>query len=502
MSAGGREMTHLMAKAIAGDTKDKLPAGSKLLDIGFGIGGAAFDFASSNTNVSVHGIDVNPVGLEMAQKALKEINEGLVDDGKPPLDVTFQLVGANEATFAEESFDVIYSRDVLLHLDAEAKQELFQKCIKWLKPGGTICIGDYCLGRNFAKGATPTKSTASFQEYLKTRGYHFWTPAEYGEQLESVGFESINPRDMAFWYCGICQTELDRVLDGGANRDELINSQGEDSVSGLQSTYQNKIQMTLRGDRSYVLLTATREPRFLKLRQEVCDTYTKLNKTGLVLSCDGNVSARADSEHYILTPTGVDIPDLTAHNMVLCDNNGKAVASEKYKPTSEVDLHTLIYQTRPDVGAIVHSHSIYACALACCRIPLPPAHYAVCELICDSSRCLPTKPEESRVNCGAYHTYGTWELATATVAALGKNYACLMANHGAIVVGENLEEALYFAERLERECEIYFKSVQLAKPISLTKEEIQSLHQRDMTYGQSPPAQELGSLSSQTSDDA
>ena len=88
------------------------------------------------------------------------------------------------------------------------------------------------------------------------------------------------------------------------------------------------------------------------------------------------------------------------------------------------------------------------------------------------------------VQCSTYHTYGTFELATATLAALGQNYACFLANHGAVVVGTDLADAMHKTERLERECEIYWRAKQLARPIPLTVEEIDSLAVRDQTYGQ------------------
>ena len=476
-------MTELMAEAANGIE------GKDMLDIGFGVGGAAMDFAKMGA-ASVHGIDVNPVGLEIANATLAKTNEERVAAGLTPLNCSFEVWSATEANLAPESLDVIYSRDTLLHLDAASKELLFQKCVGWLKPGGKLIIGDYCLGRNSNATGEPTEL---FEKYLQARGYHMWTPRDYGKVLEDAGFETVESKDMAYWYCTICQTELDRVLKEESNREKLLHDQGRDALAALEKTYNDKIRMTLRGDRSYVLAVATKEAKYLKLRQDVCDTYTKLNKTGFVLSCDGNVSARVPgTDNYILTPTGIDIPDLTPRNMVLCDSNGKPVPGEKFKPTSEVDLHTLIYQTRPDVGAIVHSHSIYACALACCRIPLPPAHYAVCELLHDCSKGLPG-PKESMVRCSTYHTYGTWELATATVQALGRNHACFMANHGAVIVGTSLEDAMYNSDRLERECEIYFRSLQLGqvgRPINLTGEEMVALATRDLTYGQSPAGEE------------
>lgn len=275
----------------------------------------------------------------------------------------------------------------------------------------------------------------------------------------------------------------------GPRRDNCLLEFGEAQVEKLEQTYWNKIQMTLRGDRSYILITGTKAAGNLsKMQTAVQKAYLKLYNKGWVMSCDGNLSARLSpgSTGFLVTPTGIDATEIEPSQVVVCDGNGKTAGA--IKPTSEVDLHTLIYQSRPDVGAIVHSHSIYACAIACCRIPLPPSHYAVCELLCDPARCPEKAATENAqaVQCSTYHTYGTFELATACLSALGDNYACFLANHGAVVVGETLEEAMYLTERLERECEIYWRARQLARPIPLTPEEVKSLALRDQTYGQNP----------------
>lgn len=262
---------------------------------------------------------------------------------------------------------------------------------------------------------------------------------------------------------------------------------GEEQVDKLEQTYLNKIQMTLRGDRSYVLITGVKAAGdLIKMQTAVQESYLKLYNKGWIMGCDGNLSARLapGSDEFLVTPTGIGPSEILPSQVVICDKNG--TTSGAIKPTSEVGLHTLIYQSRPDVGAIVHSHSIYACALACCRIPLPPSHYAVCELLCDPASCPEKANQEgaTAVQCSTYHTYGTFELAVATLAALGDNYACFMANHGSIVVGKDLEHAMHLQERLERECEIYFRAKQLARPIPLTPDEVKSLALRDQTYGQ------------------
>jgi len=476
MSAGGAAMTKMMIDAL------QAPKGCSMLDIGFGVGGAAFGFAEA-LDATVHGIDVGLQGYNMAKQELARRNEQRQAAGLAPLKITFVLNDCVQATFPAESFDVIYSRDTFVHLNEADKAKVFANCFKWLKPGGKLCIADYSLGRNSNADGAPTPA---FAVYLQARDYHMYTAGQYSQALEAAGFKSVDAQDMAHWYCVTCQTELDRVAQPGPGRDKALEEEGKEQVTKLEQTYINKIQMTLRGDRSYVLVTGVKPGKDSVLQKEVQEAYLKLYKKGWVMSCDGNISAREspDSPNFYVTPTGIDATSIEPSQIVFCNGNGKTEGS--VKPTSEVDLHSLIYQSRPDVGAIVHSHSIYACALACCRIPLPPAHYAVCELLCDPSRHKDRVADEggTAVQCSTYHTYGTFELATACLAALGQNNACFLANHGAVVVGKDLAEAMYRTERLERECEIYFRAKQLARPIPLTPEEVRSLAIRDQTYGQ------------------
>lgn len=185
-------MTELMAEAIK-----TTPQGASMLDIGFGIGGAAFDFAQS-LNATVHGIDLGEQGYEMAQQELARRNDERLACGQDPLKVTFALQDCREATFEAASFDVIYSRDTFVHLSAEEKAAVFAKCCTWLKPNGKLCIADYSLGRNSMETGEPTPD---FATYLQARDYHMYTAKQYSEAFETAGFGGIEAQDMAHWYC-------------------------------------------------------------------------------------------------------------------------------------------------------------------------------------------------------------------------------------------------------------------------------------------------------------
>lgn len=484
MSAGGLESTVEMARIL----EPILKRGSsvRILDVGCGIGGAVFYFASTY-GCKCDGKDVNSIGIEMAKKSAAQ----------QKLDhlVTFQVMDVLNATVESNSYDIIYSRDALLHIPHEHKPAMYKSFHDWLKPNGVLCVGDYCIGQRSAAKMNP-----DFQKYLDQRGYHLHSAQGWNDVLQEAGFEAdmIESQDRALWYCQTCQREVDNVgIPGSDGNTEFLKQFSQEKLDGLIGSYRDKITMTLRGDRSYVIVTAYKTKTHAKLRQEVCDAYKTMSKNSWIMSCDGNASARVDETTCMVTPSGVMVPDLDASKVVWVNiKSGKGLPDEDYKPTSEVALHTLIYQRRPDVGAIVHSHSIYACALSCSRIPLPPSHYAVCELLRDFDFSSPTggstaKPpitaEDAMVKCAPYYTYGTRKLAQVTAEALGKNHAVFMASHGAIVTGSNMEEALYNCERLERECEIYWRSVQLSSvgaPQSLTIQEIKNLQTADGSYGQ------------------
>jgi L-ribulose-5-phosphate 4-epimerase len=491
MSAGGHETSLETARLLA-PVLDSNPR-PVILDIGCGIGGSAFFFATEY-GATVHGVDINSIGIDLANK---ELQANPVAKGKcifQTIDVT-----SDDCHYDEGTFDVIHSRDVILHLDHKQKMKLFTKFQTWLKPGGMVIICDYCLGPKSA-----VKISDDFQKYMDTRGYHLLTPQDYKQAFVDSGFEAdfVNAQDQQLWYCQMARKEIDRVLLPGPNRDLFLEQKTQADLEKLAKVYDDKITMTLRGDRSYVMVTATKTPSNYSLRKEVVEAYKTVSKKNYIMSCDGNVSCRASADTFMITPSGVTIPDLTPDKVVLCNMDGKAVQGEKYKPSSESALHNCIYKERPDVGAIVHIHSIYACALACCRLPLPPAHYAVCELLQNVDFSNPAggttgKPislDDLTVKCAPYHTYGSKALAEATMKGLGKNHAVIMANHGAIVVGENMEMAMYNADRLERECEIYWRCLQMqmvGPPKPLTMSEIRDLKKADETYGQNHPDEDL-----------
>ncbi len=173
----------------------------------------------------------------------------------------------------------------------------------------------------------------------------------------------------------------------------------------------------------------------LKIKKEIVFTAKKLVDIGFNLGAEGNLSIRKNKNIYI-TPSGIDAYDLTIKQICILDQTGKL--KSKSKPSSETNLHLMLYENRKDINAIVHTHSTWASILSCLRIKIPSFHYMIAEF------------GGNEIPCSKYSTFGTLELAKNVTKALGNKKGCLISNHGQITVGENLEEAFYLSKSIEK----------------------------------------------------
>ena len=158
-------------------------------------------------------------------------------------------------------------------------------------------------------------------------------------------------------------------------------------------------------------------------RERVAEAARGLAAAGLVTGTAGNLSARA-GELVAVTPTGARLEELTPEAIAVVDLDGEQVAGD-LAPTSELGLHLGIYR-RYAAGAVVHSHARFATALACVLDELPVVHYQMLAL-------------GGPIRVAPYATFGTPELAELTLEALEGRSAALMANHGAIAYGPDLD---------------------------------------------------------------
>ncbi|HWJ04814.1 MAG TPA: class II aldolase/adducin family protein [Steroidobacteraceae bacterium] len=167
---------------------------------------------------------------------------------------------------------------------------------------------------------------------------------------------------------------------------------------------------------------------------EIIAVAQALDAAGLMPNKSGNVSCR-DGERFLITPAAVPYRELTVDSIVAVPTHGEP-ATGGPRPSSEWRMHAAIYRARPDVGAIVHTHSPQATALACAGRGIPPFHYMIA-LAGGEVRCMP------------YATFGTAELASSAVAGLVDRRATLLANHGVIAVGPSLRVAQAVALEVE-----------------------------------------------------
>ena len=211
------------------------------------------------------------------------------------------------------------------------------------------------------------------------------------------------------------------------------------------------------------------------LREAVAATARALHRSGLAEGTSGNISARSGSarsgESFFITPTGVPYEGLGAEEIVECGTDGIVTEARTRRPSSEWRIHRDIYRCRPEIGAIIHTHSQHATALACCSW-IPPFHYMV------------ARAGSAAIPCAPYATFGTQLLSDHVLGALEGRRACLMANHGVIAVGTDLDQALEVAREVEYLARIYTLALQIGQLVLLSAEEMQDVQDRFRTYGQ------------------
>ena len=209
---------------------------------------------------------------------------------------------------------------------------------------------------------------------------------------------------------------------------------------------------------------------FAALRTMVLAACRDLTRRGLTHGTSGNVSVRCDEQRFFVSPSGMDYELLQADDVPLMDLEGRWFG--RHRPSSEWRFHRDILRSRPDVGAIVHTHSPRATALACTGRGIPAFHYMVAVAGGRDIRCAP------------YHTFGTQELSDAALAALRDRRACLLANHGVIATGADLASAMRLAGEVENLALQYSVALTLGEIRVLDDAEMSRVIEKFRTYGQ------------------
>jgi ribulose-5-phosphate 4-epimerase/fuculose-1-phosphate aldolase len=209
------------------------------------------------------------------------------------------------------------------------------------------------------------------------------------------------------------------------------------------------------------------------LREQAVAAVRRLDALGMNRGSTGNLSLRLSHEGQggmLITPTGMGADDLRPQDMVWLGFDDERLVGD-WQPSSEWHFHRAVYRVRPDLDAIVHTHSVHAAALACLRRVLPAFHYMVAVAGGHDVPCVP------------YHLFGTEALSQAVAAAMHERDACLLANHGLIAAGPTLSRAMKVAQEIESLCEVYLKALAVGEPAILTREQMDEVILKFRTYG-------------------
>ena len=199
-----------------------------------------------------------------------------------------------------------------------------------------------------------------------------------------------------------------------------------------------------------------------KSKSEVIKYSKKLNITNLSALRSGNISVRAKEkgvEGFYITPSGMKYTSLKLKDIVFVSLKG-IFDKKKNKPSSEWRFHQDIYVNKKEAKAIVHAHSTCATAVSSHQKNIPAFHYMV------------AVAGGEYLKCTKYATFGTKQLSKNIIKALKNRTACLIANHGQVAFGDNLEKAFELAQEIENICHQYINALRIGIPKILSKKEM------------------------------
>ena len=233
ISTGGHETTEYLISKIP----NTLSPGVRVLDVGSGIGGAAF-FLARTYGAFVTGVDLSEEMVAIAHERAAALAPGAIGS------VTTILGDVLTESFPEP-FNVVWSRDALMHIPD--KPRLFARLRDLTANGGKLVITDYARGTG--------EGSPEFQAYIKSTGYHVVDPASYGKLIEGAGYTDVQVEDATDRFVAILERELD-LLE--TNRADFLQSFSEDDLNYLVARWQMKVGFCKAGDMKWGIYVATR----------------------------------------------------------------------------------------------------------------------------------------------------------------------------------------------------------------------------------------------------
>lgn len=209
----------------------------------------------------------------------------------------------------------------------------------------------------------------------------------------------------------------------------------------------------------------------LEVRRSIIEQCLFMNSSGLNQGNAGNISVRYE-DRMLITPSSIPYAEITPDMIASMPVEGEYGAWDgPKKPSTEWRFHLDIMQSRPEVNSVVHTHATYSTILAIARRPIPACHYMVAAFGGDD------------VRVAGYARYGTKELSNHVIEALKGRSACLMANHGMLVVGSSLKKAMWRAVELETIAKQYYHALLIGGPVILSPEQISETLESFASYG-------------------
>ena len=206
------------------------------------------------------------------------------------------------------------------------------------------------------------------------------------------------------------------------------------------------------------------------LRQEIIDRCHEMNAKGINQGTSGNISARY-GDRMLISPSAIPSDEMEPEMIASLPLEGGGEWEGPKKPSSEWRFHFALLRERPDANAVVHAHPTYCTTLAMARKGIPACHYMIAAF------------GGNDVRCAGYATFGTEALSRLAVEAMEDRTACLLANHGMIVIGESLSKAMWRAVELETIARQYYLSLQIDGLVVLSDQAIDETHAGFAGYG-------------------
>jgi len=210
-----------------------------------------------------------------------------------------------------------------------------------------------------------------------------------------------------------------------------------------------------------------------QLKEQLVQLHQELPKNDLVRWTGGNISALdTQSGLVVIKASGIRYEEMLPEHMVVVDMTGKLVEGD-YKPSSDVYSHLYIYQHRPDVGGVVHTHSRYATAFAAVGREIPCVLTAMADEF------------GGPIPCGGFALIGDDAIGKVVVESIGSSQAVLLKNHGVFTIGRDATAAVKAAVMTEDVAATVWLALQIGSPDVIPQADVDKLHDRyTHVYGQ------------------